>query len=59
MTDAEKIAAIETIMDKYDDAVNADDGGERPFNEAGEVIEVISAVLEGNAGKPERDGWFS
>jgi hypothetical protein len=59
MTDTEKILMLMRIMDKHDDAVNADDGGERPFNETGEVIEVISAVLDGDSAKPERDGWLA
>jgi hypothetical protein len=58
MNDAEKVAALTAILAKYDEAINAGDGGERPFNESGEVIEALWNVVNDDKGQLEKDGWL-
>lgn len=43
----DKLQQIEHIVAVMDRHQNDEDGGERPFNETGEAMEAIRAVLEG------------
>lgn len=42
----DKIHQIEHVIAVMDRHQNDDDGGERPFNETGEAMEAIRAILE-------------
>ena len=53
-----QLEAIIQIMDKHDAAINDPDGGERPFNEPGEVIEAISNVLDDRIEYVAHCGWL-
>jgi hypothetical protein len=58
MTDSEKVAALTAILTKHDDAINDDDGGSRPFNEGGEVIEALWSVINDDKERLEKVGWL-
>jgi hypothetical protein len=58
MTDAEKVAALTAILEKHDAAINDDDGGERPFNEAGEVIEALWSLVSDDRDRLVKAGWI-
>lgn len=58
MNDAEKVAALVAILTKHDDAINADDGGERPFNEDGEVIEALWSLVNDDHARLVKVGWL-
>lgn len=58
LDDSQRFALIEEVIRVHTENIEDDDGGQRPFNEPGEVIEAISAIIEGNEAKPLRDGWF-
>ncbi len=49
MNDHEKVEALEKILSKHDDNINDPDGGERPFNESGEVIEALWFLVNRHA----------
>lgn len=59
MTDAEKVAALIAILTKHDDAVNDDEGGERPFNEEGEVIEALWTLVNDDEERLIKIGWLA
>lgn len=56
--DSQAFRLIEEIIRVHTNNIEDEDGGERPFNEGGEAIEAISAIVEGDYNKPMRDGWF-
>lgn len=58
MNDAEKVAALTAILEKHDDHVNQDDGGSRPFNEDGEVIEALWSVVNDDEPRLRKVGWL-
>jgi hypothetical protein len=57
MDDAEKVAALTAILEKHDAAIN-DDDGERPFNEAGEVIEALWSLVSDDRDRLVKAGWI-
>lgn len=58
MDNAEKIAALTAILTKHDEAINEDDGGSRPFNETGEVIEALWSVINDDKERLVKTGWL-
>lgn len=58
MDDTEKVAALTAILTKHDDAINDDDGGSRPFNENGEVIEALWSVINDDKERLIKVGWL-
>jgi hypothetical protein len=53
-----RLDLISKILHKHDNAVNDDEGGERPFNRMGDALEALWAVIEDREDKPRREGWF-
>jgi hypothetical protein len=58
MNDREKVEALEKILSKHDDNINDSDGGERPFNESGEVIEALWFLVNDNKDRLIQVGWL-
>ncbi len=58
MNDREKVEALEKILSKHDDNINDPDGGERPFNESGEVIEALWFLVNDNKDRLIQVGWL-
>ena len=58
MNDAEKVEALTKILEKHDANINDDDGGERPFNESGEVIEALWYLINDNKDRLIQVGWL-
>ncbi len=58
MNDREKVKALEMILSKHDDNINDPDGGERPFNESGEVIEALWFLVNDNKDRLIQVGWL-
>ncbi len=58
MNDREKVEALEKILSKHDDNINDPEGGERPFNESGEVIEALWFLVNDNYDRLIQVGWL-
>jgi hypothetical protein len=58
MNDADKVAALTAILARHDQEINEDDGGSRPFNEPGEVLEALSSLVDGDVERLIHVGWL-
>ncbi len=58
MNDKEKIEALRTILIRHEISINQNDGGERPFNETGEVLEALWFLVNDNKDRLIQVGWL-